>query len=61
MEKKEIGNFVSKIELCSGVSQSTGKEYDFISVTFVNGYNCALFPGRNNDAMFIIKNYIVKD
>lgn len=61
MDKKDIINFVSKVELCSGISQSTGKEYSFLTVTFINGYSCALFPGRNSDAMFIIKNYIVKD
>lgn len=60
MEKRDIMNFVSSVELVTGISQKTGNDYSFINIKFVNGYETAVFP-RSNDAMYIIKNIIVKD
>lgn len=60
MEKKSIINLISDVELVSGISEKTGKEYNFLNVKFVGGYETALFT-RSSDAMFIIKNVIVKD
>lgn len=61
MDKKDIMNFVESVNLCSGVSTKNNSPYSFIEIKFVNGYECALFPGRGSDAMWIIQNVIVKD
>ena len=60
MEKKSISNYVTDIELVSGISEKTGKEYNFLNIKFVGGYETALFT-RSSDAMFIIKNVVVKE
>lgn len=61
METKDIMNYISTVTLASGISENTQREYSFLKIKFVNGYETAFFPGRNSDAMYIIKNVIVKE
>ena len=60
MEKKDITNFVKSVELVEGVSSKTEKPYSFINIKFINDYEMAVFS-RSSDAMYIVKNVIVKE
>lgn len=54
MDSKNITEKIETVEIVTGTSQKTGKPYDYLKITFKNGYSTPIF--LRDDTMYIVKN-----
>lgn len=55
---KNISEYIDRIDIVTGTSKKTGNPYEYIRITFKNGYQVPVF--LSSDPLYIIKNVCCK-